>query len=84
MWKTHSFFFATPQTVLRDLENGVVPVDKVTCVILDEAHKATGDFAYVRVIRIIDESKARYRIVGLSATPGQNRDKVNEIIRNLR
>lgn len=90
MWKEHNIFFATPQTISNDLEktdssgNCVVPVDRITCVIFDECHKATGDYAYTKMVKLIDTSAARYRIIGLSATPGQNMTKVNEVIMNLR
>lgn len=28
LWKEHSIFFATPQTIAKDLEAGKVPVDR--------------------------------------------------------
>ena len=43
---------------------------KVVCLVLDEAHKATGDYAYTRVVDLLDRAAgAKFRIVGLSATP---------------
>ena len=84
LWQEHSFFFATPQTVQQDLESAIVPVDRVTCIVFDEAHKATGNYAYVKIIEYMEQSEARYRVLGLSATPGQDKNKINEVIKNLR
>ena len=61
----------------------LAPRRRIKCVIFDEAHKATGNYAYAQMVKMIDQSAARYRIVGLSATPGQDVNKINEVIENL-
>jgi ATP-dependent DNA helicase MPH1 len=38
----------------------------------DEAHRATGNYAYVNIIKKLEETFFGYRIVGLSATPGND------------
>lgn len=50
---------------------------------LDEAHKASGDYAYCRINRYLEKSKVVYRSVGLSATPGNNISAVQSVISNL-
>jgi ERCC4-related helicase len=39
----------------------------VVCVILDEAHHATGEHAYVKCIRAISQHSERFRVVALTA-----------------
>jgi Fanconi anemia group M protein len=57
---------------------------QVVCLILDEAHKATGDYAYVKVIEQLEAASAKFRIVGLSATPGTTIKAIQNVIRILR
>jgi len=85
LWADHNVFFCTPQTLDNDInENKNFNVDEVVCLVLDEAHKAKGDYAYVKVIRGLTMSNARFRVVGLSATPGADKDSINEVFQNLR
>ena len=85
LWQSRHVFFCTPQTVQRDLEvEGVCPAQNVVALVLDEAHKATGEYAYVRVVRLLEEAGARFRIVGLSATPGANIKAIQEVVDVLR
>ena len=50
----------------------LVPQATVCCVVLDEAHKAQGNYAYVDVVTQLWESSRRFRVLGLSATPGKD------------
>ena len=42
LWKTKKLFCAIPQCVAHDIENGLVDLDRVRLVIVDEAHRALG------------------------------------------
>jgi len=73
-------FFATPETVRNDLK--YVPLEKIILAIFDECHRAVKNYAYVRVA---DEYLRRCRyphILGLTATPGDEK-RLREIIKNL-
>ena len=50
---------------------------------LDEAHRGVGDYSYANIVKIMDKHETGYRIVGLSATPGNCNEKVQEVITNL-
>lgn len=52
-------------------------------VLLDEAHKSIGKFAYTNIIKHFENSKAGIRIIALSATPGNNPLKIQEVLTNL-
>ena len=45
-------FFLTPQVIMNDLSRGTCPAVDVRCLVIDEAHKATGNHAYCQVIHI--------------------------------
>jgi Fanconi anemia group M protein len=70
IWSSRRAFFCTPQTVQKDLEQGICPAQRVVAVVLDEAHKASGDYAYVKVVESLEQAGAKFRVLGLSATPG--------------
>ena len=39
---------------------------------IDEAHKATGQHAYVQAVRMLRERSGGFRVLALSATPGRD------------
>ncbi|KAJ3636396.1 hypothetical protein Zmor_004265, partial [Zophobas morio] len=82
-WKDASVVFLTPQILANDLRRGAVDPLKIVCLVIDEAHKATGNHAYVAVVRQLRLSQARYRLVALSATPGDSEAAVIKLISNL-
>lgn len=66
-----------------DGEQGTCPVELITCVVVDEAHKATGNYAYAAIAKRFQEKKIRYRMLALSATPGSDKSKIQEVLDNL-
>lgn len=82
-WKTKRIFYMTPQTFENDLCSTVVDAEDVVCVVVDEAHRATGNYAYGKVIRWITARNPFFRVLALTATPGNKPDKVQEVIDNL-
>jgi Fanconi anemia group M protein len=82
-WAAHRVFFATPQTFHNDLKGGACPAEALVALVLDEAHRATGAYAYVTAVRHLAEAGVRVRILALSATPGTTVDAVQEVLRNL-
>lgn len=82
-WNKYRVFFLTPQVLANDLSHNKCPSDTFRCIIVDEAHRATKDYAYVQVLKRLAEENRVIRIVGLSATPGTNVEAVTEVIKNL-
>jgi ATP-dependent DNA helicase MPH1 len=72
MWRSRRVFFATPQTVQSDINRGACDPASIVCVVVDEAHKATGNYSYVKVIEEIALKSSRFRVLALSATPGSD------------
>jgi Fanconi anemia group M protein len=70
---------ATPQTIRNDLDSGRCDPLFSLCII-DEAHRAVGDYAYVR---IADRVKEDALIVGLTASPGGKKLRIQEVLDSL-
>ena len=86
LWDTRRVFYCTPQTVQKDLQNPDVCANpsRIVCIVLDEAHKASGDYAYVKVIQQLEYHCAKLRIVGLSATPGTSIKAIQHVVQALK
>ncbi|KAL9695864.1 hypothetical protein quinque_015149 [Culex quinquefasciatus] len=85
LWRTKRVFYATPQSVQSDINSPdqIFPFERVKLVVIDEAHKAKGNYAYCEVIRAIVSRTTNFRVLALSATPGRTLEDVTEVIRNL-
>ncbi len=52
-------------------------------IVFDEAHRATGDYAYTFIAKKYLEFGKNVRILALTASPGSDKEKINEICENL-
>ena len=84
VWAEKRVVFATPQTLAKDLEAGRCAPERITLLVLDEAHRAQGGYAYCTVVRFMFETHDRARILALSATPGRDAATVQAVVENLR
>lgn len=85
LWKNKRLLFCTPQTFNNDLEKDICDPLSIVCVVFDEAHKASTDaYAYAQVIQKLSKASSKFRVLGLSATPGSDLKKIQSVIRNLK
>ncbi|XP_024868330.1 Fanconi anemia group M protein, partial [Temnothorax curvispinosus] len=82
-WRKKRIIFATPQVFHNDLDRSIIPSHLIKCVVIDEAHKALGKHSYCECIKILSTQNQYFRILALSATPGNKLDNVHEVIQNL-
>ncbi|XP_055624811.1 uncharacterized protein LOC129767689 isoform X2 [Toxorhynchites rutilus septentrionalis] len=85
LWKSKRVFFVTPQVVQADIHapGQHFPTDEIKLIVIDEAHKAKGRYAYTEVVKAIAETNKNFRILALSATPGRTLEDVAQVIQNL-
>ncbi|EGN95766.1 hypothetical protein SERLA73DRAFT_76832 [Serpula lacrymans var. lacrymans S7.3] len=83
MWEEKRVFYMTPQTLINDLTSENCDPQNIILVVIDEAHKGTGDYAYAQVIRYLMAKNAHFRVLALTATPGSTPDAVQSIIDSL-
>ena len=67
----------------NDLSRGSFPARDVKLLIVDEAHRAQGEYAYCQVVKEMVRAEAVTRIVALSATPGTDIPKIKEMLQSL-
>lgn len=70
LWNEKRVFYLTPQVLTNDISRGACPASEIKCLVLDEAHKALGNYAYVQVMQELVKYCATFRVLALSATPG--------------
>ncbi|MBU2638990.1 MAG: DEAD/DEAH box helicase [Nanoarchaeota archaeon] len=82
LWNESTIIFSTPQGLSNDIVNNRIKLEEVSCLILDEIHRCTGDYDYVWICEQYSQ-KAKYaRILGLTASPGSTMEQIKEICRN--
>ena len=62
----------------------MVDLNKVCLLVIDEAHRATGNYAYCKIIERIEEADIGFRILSLSATPVSKIENLQTIVESLR
>ncbi len=83
LWKTAQFIFSTPQGLENDIISNRVNLKEVSLMIFDEAHRATGDYPYSFIAKNYNQKAEFPRILALTASPGSDTEKINEICKNL-
>jgi len=75
--------FSTPQVVRNDLRTGRLSLENYGLLVFDECHRAVGNYAYTDVARFY-ASQARYPLIlGMTASPGSNLNRILEVCKNL-
>ena len=95
-YKNADVIVATPQTIKNDLDNENADetesgsnqtfLSNFSCIIIDECHRAVGQYAYTRVAEAAkkqDEKGNKILLIGLTASPGGNIEKIQEIMKAL-
>ena len=83
LWLKARVIFATPQTVNNDVRHGRVSLRDVTLMVFDEAHRSVKDYTYTKLAEVYKEQADHPLVLGLTASPGASKEKVNEIKRSL-
>jgi len=70
--------FATPQTIRNDIITRRLELSNFSLLVFDECHKAVGNYAYCFIAK-----QYKGRVLGLSASPGNDRDSIKGVCLNL-
>ncbi|OJJ62199.1 hypothetical protein ASPSYDRAFT_40819 [Aspergillus sydowii CBS 593.65] len=82
-WKAKRVFFMTPQTLTNDLKSGIADPKRIVLLVVDEAHRATGGYAYVEVVKFLRRFNQSFRVLALTATPGSTVESVQAVVDGL-
>ncbi|MEM2979119.1 MAG: helicase-related protein [Methanomassiliicoccales archaeon] len=80
-WIENDVVVSTPQVIANDLKYERISLKNVSLIIFDEAHRAVGNYPYVKIAK---EFKELGRLVmGMTASPGSSTNKIEQVCRNL-
>src|SRR3989344_882781 len=82
LYMENEIIFSTPQTVANDIVGKRVNMKDFSLLILDEVHKCIGNYDYVFIAKEFIKQSQYPRILGLTASPGSDKAKVDEIRKN--
>ncbi|MDL5501823.1 MAG: DEAD/DEAH box helicase family protein, partial [Candidatus Methanoperedens sp.] len=83
MYEKAQLIISTPQVIENDLLGKKISLENVSCIIFDEAHRATGNYSYVYIAKKYIEQNPEPLVLGITASPGSNSEKIQEVCANL-
>ncbi|MFH0832345.1 MAG: DEAD/DEAH box helicase [Candidatus Aenigmatarchaeota archaeon] len=83
LYKDGNIIFATPQTIRNDIKRGIIDLKSFSLLIVDECHRAIGNYAYPAVAKSFIYNSKSPLILGLTASPGSFRQKIDEVKKRL-
>ncbi|KAF9499889.1 P-loop containing nucleoside triphosphate hydrolase protein [Pleurotus eryngii] len=79
-WHDKRVIYMTPQTLVNDLTKETCDPMDIVLLVIDEAHRATGQYAYSQAVRYLMAKNPHIRILALTATPGGTPEKVQDLV----
>jgi len=83
IWRTAEFIFSTPQCIANDLDKMLYKLDEVSLLVVDECHRCLKNYAYNRVAQKYKEHETNGRVLGLTASPGSDKETITSVCENL-
>ena len=82
-WQQNKIIISTPQVIENDLISRRLNLEDISFIIFDEVHRAVGNYSYVFVSEIYQKQKPNGLVLGMTASPGSDLDKILEVCKNL-
>lgn len=82
LWNNSRVILATPQTIDNEIMKKM-DLSDVSFLVFDEAHRAVGNYAYNFIAGEYIKKAKNPLIMGLSASPSSDIEKISEISKNL-
>jgi len=83
IWQEAEFIFSTPQCISNDLKKNLYSLDDVSLLVFDECHRCLKNYAYNFISQKYKSQALHKKILGLTASPGANREKIKKVCENL-
>jgi ERCC4-related helicase len=83
LYKKNQIFFTTPQIIKNDVESGILDLSDFSLLIIDECHRSVKNYSYTFVVDYYVKHSRNPLILGLTASPGGIKDKIEEVKKNL-
>jgi Fanconi anemia group M protein len=82
-WYDSQIICATPQTIESDIIAGRYSLKDVSLLIFDECHRGTGSYSYVFLANRYTQKAENPLILGLTASPGGDEDRIQQVCQNF-
>ncbi|HTY14186.1 MAG TPA: DEAD/DEAH box helicase [Methanoregulaceae archaeon] len=82
-WEQAGVIFATPQVIKNDILAGRYGLSEVSLLVIDECHRAVGNYAYVFIAGQYRVTAKKPRILAMTASPGGQKEKVRQVCANI-
>lgn len=83
LWQNAEIVFSTPQCIGNDVKNNLYNLSNVSLLIEDECHRCIKNYSYTYVAEKYKEQAKNPRVLGLTASPGYEKEKIKKICDNL-
>jgi Fanconi anemia group M protein len=83
LWETARVICATPQVIKNDLISGEYSLEDVSLLVVDECHRAVGNYAYTFIAGRYRDTAKNPLILGMTASPGGTSEKIGDICTTL-
>lgn len=83
LWDETHIIVSTPQIIENDLLSNRITLREVALIIFDECHRAVGNYSYVYIAEKYAEQAREPLVLGMTASPGSDKEKIQEICRVL-
>ncbi len=83
VWSQARIVVSTPQVIENDLLSRRIDLRNVSLIIFDEAHRGVGNYAYVYIANLYARNASDPLVLGITASPGSQSEKIGEICTNL-
>jgi ERCC4-related helicase len=83
LWDDAKIIVSTPQIIENDLLSNRIDLRDVSLLIFDECHRAAGNYSYVYIAEKYVEQAKEPLVLGMTASPGSDTDKIKEICLSL-
>ncbi|MEM4637710.1 MAG: DEAD/DEAH box helicase [Candidatus Woesearchaeota archaeon] len=83
LWNNSQIIFSTPQGLENDIMSNRISLNDVSLIGFDECHRSVGDYSYNFIAKQYMKKAIHPRIIGLTASPGSDNEKIQEVCQNL-
>jgi Fanconi anemia group M protein len=83
LFQTGEIILSTPQCIANDIRKHLYSLHDVSLVIIDEAHRCLKQYDYTKVVQVYKQQALHPHLLGLTASPGSDPDRVRQICEHL-
>jgi Fanconi anemia group M protein len=83
LWDDAKIVVSTPQIIENDLLSNRITLSDVALLIFDECHRAVGNYSYVYIAEKYAEQVKEPLVLGMTASPGSDKEKIQQICTSL-